>query len=117
MAVVEARVTALGDEQRRTRDRLHDIESDRAAVSLLAQRVEALSGDVRELSGQVEKVAERAAREAVRLAFDQWEDEREDSSFKVWATRLTLGMLAVAAGGFLLALIQALTSGTQLPSG
>lgn len=118
MAVIEARVEAFGDEVRRTRDRLHDIENDRHALGLLAQRVDTLAHEqgqtnqkLDRLSDNMESVAQRAAREAVRMAFDEWEDEREETALKTWANRFALMAVGIAMGGFVLAVIQTLTAG------
>ena len=114
MAVIEARVAEFGDEMRRTRDRLHDVENDRHAVGLLSLKVDRLTQDVVEVGEKVDKVAEsmegvaqRAAREAVRLAFNEWEHARADSRLKVWGNYIAFAVAFLALVGVV---IQAVTA-------
>src|SRR5262245_30999673 len=113
MAVIESRVAEFGDELRRTRDRLHDVENDRMAVQLLAQqvknlermladRVVDLGQDIADLARRVgelphsfEAIAKRSAKDAVVETLET----RQDSSLRVWANRIAFTVAALALLG------------------
>lgn len=92
MAVVEDRVRTLSQEATHTRRRLHDIESDRATIRLLAARI-------RELANDCEKLADRAAEAAVRKILQEREnDDRERSSLRANWVSVTIAGAALLLG-------------------
>lgn len=75
----------------RVRERLHDLESDRATLWLIAQQL-------RDLSASVEKVAVRAATEAVTQAMKARESEdREDTGVRLDRVAVVVALVGTAA--------------------
>lgn len=64
MAVIEYRVDELTAEQARTRDRLHELESDRSTLRLVVQQMA-------DLVKNMEAVAQRAAERTVATMLEQ----------------------------------------------
>lgn len=102
VAVVEQRVDLLHEEGRRTRERLHSLESDRATIKLLTRQVS-------ELIVSCEKIAERAADSAVDKALEAYEERQKAdrrSGLDLRAKWTSIGIatcgLAFAAVEFLL---------------
>lgn len=62
MAVVESRLRTVETEQQRARERLHELETDRATIRLLAKRVDDLADSVNQIA---ESAAERAVSKMV----------------------------------------------------
>src|SRR5205814_8588937 len=85
VAVNTDNISRLFGEQERLRERLHSLESDRATVLLLAQKVDNLA---RDLPGMVERAAEAAAE---KVAADRYGD---------WRTYAALLSSLVAVAGF-----------------
>src|SRR6185369_15162109 len=95
VAVVEEKVEDLELESLRMRQRLHDVESDRAALRLLVRQVT-------ELTDRVDAIARRAAIEAVNLAMEH----RNELGHRRWGLRIQwmgIGIAAAAAIAGLLA--------------
>jgi biopolymer transport protein ExbB/TolQ len=69
VAVNTDNITRLFAEHERIRERLHTFESDRAAVLLLAQKVDNLSES---LPGMIERAAEVAAEHVEELRASDW---------------------------------------------
>jgi hypothetical protein len=88
VAVNTDNISRLFAEQERTRDRLHVLDSDRATVLLLAQKVDNLA---RELPEQVRHAADDAAERVAKAAAGA----RSSS----WAIRLGVASAVIAALG------------------
>lgn len=86
VAVNTDNITRLFAEQERFRIRLHTLESDRATVLLLAQKVDDLA---KSLPAMVERAAETAAEKV---------DENHKADWRTWAA---LAGATVAVLGFL----------------
>ena len=69
VAVNTDNISRLFGEQERLRERLHSLESDRATVLLLAQKVDNLA---RDLPGMVERAAEAAAEKVSASRLNDW---------------------------------------------
>jgi hypothetical protein len=69
VAVNTDNISRLFGEQERLRDRLHTVESDRATVLLLAQKVDNLA---RELPIMVERAAEQTAEKMAAARTSDW---------------------------------------------
>ena|SRR5690242_5491775 len=95
VAVNTDNITRLFAEHERMRERLHGLETDRATVLLLAQKVDNLARDLPE---QVRRAAEDAAElVAARVA------KARTSS---WALRITAASACIAAIGVIAAVIR-----------
>lgn len=87
VAVHEERIAQLEEEQLRHRQRLHDLEGDRATLKLVAQQLE-------QLAAAVEKTAKQAALEAIDLAMKG----RDELGRRRWLLRMQwIGMGAAVA--------------------
>lgn len=93
IAVAEERLDTIEEEQLRHRQRLHELEGDRATMKLLGERLE-------QLSRSVERSAKQAAQEAIDLAFDH----KDDLGRRRWGLRLQWLMFGVAVGALIVAL-------------
>src|SRR5438874_11887572 len=69
VAVNTDNISRLFGEQERLRERLHSVESDRATVLLLAQKVDNLA---RELPLMVERAAEKTAEKMAAARTSDW---------------------------------------------
>lgn len=91
VALIEQTAHGHDRELSRVRERLHDLESDRATVRLLSQQI-------RELTDSVEKVAVRAATEAVTRAMRAREQESQtDAGVKLDRLAVVIALLGTAA--------------------
>jgi hypothetical protein len=88
VAVNTDNISRLFAEHERLRERLHSVESDRATVLLLAQKVDNLA---LALPGQVQRAAENAA-EAVAA-------QAERTRTASWQVRLGMAAAIIAAVG------------------
>lgn len=93
VAVLEERTDGLEEEQLRHRQRLHDLEGDRATLKLI-------SAQVTELTATVERTAKQAALEAIELAMQA----KDDLGRKRWGLRAQWVAVGVAFGGLVVAL-------------
>jgi predicted nucleic acid-binding Zn-ribbon protein len=75
-ARLEVRVDALDKEFERTRARIHEIESDRATLRIVVQKVA-------DLASSVEKIARQAAREAVEM-YDRDRESERSVTWRWW---------------------------------
>lgn len=89
MAVVEQQLHDLDREVFRTRERLHDLEGDRASLKILLQEVE-------RLNRTLPQIAEDAAQRAVGLALEH----REELKRGRFSVRTQFVGVGVAVGGF-----------------
>ena len=90
VAVNTDNITRIFAEQERMRERLHGLESDRATVLLLAQKVDNLARDLPE---QVRRAAELAA----ELVADRTARARSSN----WQVRLGITAAVIAAVGII----------------
>src|SRR5438067_715011 len=88
VAVNTDNITRIFAEQERLRERVHGLESDRATVLLLAQKVDNLA---RDLPDQVQRAADRAAERVAEAA-----TRARTSS---WTIRLGIASAIIAALG------------------
>jgi predicted translin family RNA/ssDNA-binding protein len=79
VAVNTDNITRLWDEQERIRERLHTLESDRATVLLLAQKVS-------DLSAELPVMVKRAATDAAQAVADK----AADRAVSVWQVRAAI---------------------------
>lgn len=89
----DVRLDHLESEMLRTRGRIHDIESDRNAIRLLAATTKELGEKIKELADGVDAIAERAVEHVLRRRRDETRDGWR--YFLAWATA------AVAVAAFL----------------
>ena len=108
VAGVEQRVDTLHTELVRVRDRVHKVEKNEKAVSLLTQHVESvttmvseLAQTVKDVAASIETTAAHAAEHAVEAILAIREQKRRSS----WDYRLKFAAVAVAAGGFVWAVL------------
>ena len=94
VAVNSGNIADLRREQERTRERLHELESDRATLRLLV-------GQVKELSEQMPTLARRAAREAV----DEYLRRRHADTFANLRTYAVIASVGIAFGALIVSLI------------
>jgi hypothetical protein len=92
-ARLEVRVDALDREFERARQRLHEIESDRATLRVVVQKVA-------DLASNVEKIARQAARDAVEM-YDRDRESERAVTWRWW------GGWVLGAVGVTLAVAQA----------
>lgn len=100
VAVAEERLDTVEEEIQRVRHRLHELESDRAMLRLLADQVKESAAQAKSLGDQVESIAKSAAREAVELAMGH----RDDIGRRRWGLRAQWVGVGIAAGGFVVLL-------------
>jgi chromosome segregation ATPase len=94
VAVNTEQLRHLANELGRTRERLHELESDRATLRLVVQQV-------RELTEQMPNLARRAAREAV----DEFLRRRHADTLSNWRTYAALLSAGVAFGALIVGLV------------
>lgn len=95
VAVNTDNIRVLNIELDRARERIHDLESDRATLRLVVQQV-------RELTEQMPTLARRAAREAV----DEFLRRRHADTLSNWRTYAALLSAGAALGALIVALVQ-----------
>lgn len=98
VAVHEERLDQIEQEQLRHRQRIHDLEGDRATLRLMGKQVESLVT-------AVEKTARQAALEAIDLAMKG----RDELGRKRWGMRIQWITIGVAFGGFIVAVAELAT--------
>jgi hypothetical protein len=94
VAVNTEQIRSLRGESDRMRERLHELESDRATLRLVVTQV-------RELSEQMPNLARRAAREAV----DEYLRRRHADTLSNWRTYAALLSAGAAAGALIVGLV------------
>ena len=94
VAVAEERLDTLEEEQLRQRDRLHALENDRATIRLLAEQIT-------QLSQGIERIAKRAAQDAIDMAMDH----RDEIGRRRWGLRIQWVAAGIAGGGFVSAIV------------
>src|SRR5207302_5480072 len=94
VAVNSEQIRHLANELGRTRERLHELESDRATLRVVVTQV-------RELTEQMPNLARRAAREAV----DEMLRRRHADTLGNWRTYAALLSAGVALGALIVALV------------
>lgn len=94
MAVAEEKIDDLEQEAARTRQRLHDLESDRATLKLLMRQVT-------DMGANVETIARRAALEALNLGMEH----RDELGHRRWTLRLQWVAAGVGIGGLVAAIV------------
>lgn len=95
MAVIENRVGSLEREHDRTRERLHDLESDRATLRILVQQVADLA-----------KNANRVANAAAERAVDQLLERRARSRHREIGAAASLLSAGAGIGALLITLLR-----------
>jgi hypothetical protein len=98
VAVHEERLDQIESEQLRHRQRLHDLEGDRATLRFI-------SDQVRELSATIGTTAKQAALEAIDLAMES----RDELGRRRWGLRAQWLATGASVGGFVVALTVLLT--------
>lgn len=101
MAVAEQRLNLLQDESQRTRDRLHSLESDRATIRHLTRQVA-------ELVANCEKLADRAAAQAVDAALDLYEQRKATDRRTGLDLRAKWTSIGIAACGLAFGIVELL---------
>lgn len=96
VAVHEERLDQIEEEQLRHRQRIHDLESDRATLRLLSRQVS-------DLVTAVERTAKQAALEAIDMAMQS----RDELGRRRWGLRLQWLATGAAVGGFVVAIVLA----------
>src|SRR5438105_2732065 len=94
VAVNTEQIRSLRGESDRMRERLHELESDRATLRLVVQQV-------RELTEQMPNLARRAAREAV----DEYLRRRHADTLSNWRTYAALLGAGAAPGALIVGLV------------
>ena len=94
VAVNTEQIRSLRGESDRMRERLHELESDRATLRLVVQQV-------RELTEQMPNLARRAAREAV----DEYLRRRHADTLSNWRTYAALLGAGAALGALIVGLV------------
>lgn len=95
VAVLEEKMRDVRTEVQRCRERLHELESDRATLRLLMHEVKNVSASVKELTDNVPKIAHAAAQAAVEAFYET----REETGRKVMALRAQYISVGIAFGG------------------
>lgn len=94
VAVAIDNISDLRREQDRIRERIHELESDRATLRLVVQQV-------RELTEQMPNLARRAAREAV----DEYLRRRHSDTLSNWRTYAALLSAGAGIGALIVGLV------------
>lgn len=92
VAVHEERLDQIEQEQLRHRQRIHDLEGDRATLRLMAKQIE-------QLASGLEKTARQAALEAIEMALQS----KDEIGHRRWGLRLQWAAVGIAFGGFVVA--------------
>lgn len=107
VAAAEEQIEAIDRELARVRDRLHELESDRATIRMLIDQQARTSARVEEVANSVEEVSKRTAREVVSIFYadktqiEEVRKERRRDRIKVALEALAVG----AAFGSLVATV------------
>lgn len=108
VAAAEQQLEDLDREMFRVRNRLHDLESDRASIQLLLDGHRMLTSRIEEVAASQEEVAQRTAEKVVTLFYADKQQigevraERRRDRIKV---ALQAGAVGLALGAFVISLI------------
>jgi len=98
VAAAEEQLEVIDRELARVRDRLHELEADRATIRLLLDQMSRMSARVEEVASSVEDVAKRTAEQVVGIFYsdktqlDEVRKERRRDRVKVALQALAIGI-------------------------